>query len=598
MLDFAAPTLSGSICMRSAFAIVLTGSLLFTGCHSTAPLPDDESVVEPATDEHDHAQEGASGAAEPLPPEHLRPFPPATFYDLLVAEFALQRGEYELALGNYLEQAQVTRDVAVTERATRIAQFLKSDRAALQAAKLWVDVEPDDPEAQFTLGSQLAKAQQPLAAMPHMAKVLDSGARANFAVIAASASTLPIDERKQLLAEFDRLLVEHPDNTELMTGKALLLQELDRKEEALVLVRKVLDASPDDTHAILIESKLLQELGRADEANNRLEHMVNQYPFNRRLRLQYARQLTLTDMNKAREQFAILVQQSPNDADLLLSLALVSREVNALADAERYFQQLLTLNQHVPEAHFYLGAISEQRKDPAKAIFHYEQVPPSEEFFPAIARVVELRLAERNIDGARKFLADTRSRFPQHALRLYLFEAEMLMQVRRYDDGNKLLTAALKQFPAQPNLLYSRSTFSEKRHDLPLMEKDLRAILKIDPDNVVALNALGYTLANQTKRYGEAYALISRALALKPDDPAVLDSMGWVEFRRGNLRIARDLLEKAYAKFPDPEVAAHYGEVLWTLGEVEQARKVWDKALAGEVEAEPVRETKRRLGVR
>ncbi|MET0379560.1 MAG: tetratricopeptide repeat protein [Spongiibacteraceae bacterium] len=585
--------------MRSAFAIVLTGSLLLTACHSTAPISDGEAAAAvPATDEHDHAEEGVSEATEPVPPVHLRPFPAATFYDLLVAEFALHRGEYELALGNYLEQAQATHDVAVTERATRIAQFVKSDRAALEAAKLWVEVEPDDPEAQFTLGSQLAKAQQPLAALPHMAKVLESGARANFAVIAASAAALPIEDRQQLLTEFDKLLVEYPGTTELMTGKALLLQELDRKDEALQLVRKVLDTSPDETHAILIESKLLQELGRDGEANNRLENMVNQYPFNRRLRLQYARQLTQTDMSEAREQFAILVQQSPNDADLLLSLALVSREVNALADAERYFQQLLTLNQHVAEAHFYLGALSEQRGDAAKAIFHYEQVPPGDEFFPALARVVELRLAEKNVDGARKFLADTRSRFPQHALRLYLFEAEVLMQVRRYDDGNKLLTAALKQFPAQPNLLYSRSTFSEKRRDLPLLEKDLRAILKIDPDNAVALNALGYTLANQTKRYDEAYTLISRALALKPDDPAVLDSMGWVEFRRGNLKVARDLLEKAYAKFPDPEVAAHYGEALWSLGEREQARAVWGKALEGEAEAEQVRETMKRLGVR
>jgi tetratricopeptide (TPR) repeat protein len=383
-----------------------------------------------------------------------------------------------------------------------------------------------------------------------------------------------------------------------MTGKALLLQELDRKDEALALVRKVLDMAPDETHAILIESKLLQELGRDDEANNRLEKMVNQNPFNRRLRLQYARQLTQTDMNKAREQFAVLVQQSPNDADLLLSLALVSKEVNALDDAVRYFQQLLEMNQHVAEAHYYLGGISEQRNDIANAIGHYEQVSPGEEFFPAIARIVELRLAEKNIGAARKYLAETRGKFPQHALRLYLFEAEILMQTRNYEDGNKLLTAALKQFPQQPNLLYSRSTFSEKRHDIALMEKDLRDILKKDPDNAVALNALGYTLANLTKRQDEAYKLISRALALRPDDPAVLDSMGWVEFRRGNLAVSRKLLDKAYANFPDPEVAAHFGEVLWALGERELARGIWQKALDGKVDSEPVRETMRRLGVR
>jgi tetratricopeptide (TPR) repeat protein len=430
-----------------------------------------------------------------------------------------------------------------------------------------------------------------------MVKVLESGARANFAVIAAAAASLPGDEKQQLLTEFDRLLLEHPGTTELLTGKALLLQELDRKEEALTLVRQVLDAQPDDTHAILIESKLLQELGRGDEANHRLAQMVNQNPYNRRLRLQYARQLTQADMNRAREQFAILVQQSPNDADLLLSLALVSREVGALDDAKKYFRQLLSMNQRVPEAQFYLGAIAEQSKDADAAIVHYEQVPPSEEFLPAIVRVVELRLAQNNLPAARKFLAATRERYPQHVLRLYLFEAEVLMQSRKYEDGHQLLTAALKQFPQQPNLLYSRSTFSEKRNDLALLERDLRALLKKDPDNAVALNALGYTLANRTKRYAEAYQLIRRAHELKPDDPAILDSMGWVEFRRGNLKLARDYLEKAHAVFPDPEVAAHYGEVLWQLGEHEQARSVWAKALDGKGDADIVRDTMRRLGV-
>lgn len=579
--------------MRPAFGIALLGIML-SACQSNPSKLPAAPDVEAATAGQSSPEPAASVPA--TEPEKLRPFPPDTFYDLLVAEFALHRGDYGLALGNYLEQARTTRDVGVTERAARIAQFVKSDRAAMAAAKLWVDVEPDNPEALFTLGSELAKAQQPLAAMPYMEKVLDSGARPNFAVIAASAASAKPEDRQQLLVEFDRLLASHPDTPELMTGKALLLQEMERKEEALELVRKVLDAVPDDTHAILIESKLLQELGRDGEASKRLEQMVNQFPYNRRLRLQYARQLTQTDMGKAREQFAILVQQSPNDGDLVLSLALVSKEVGALDDAVRYFLQLQAMKTHVPTSLFYLGAISEQRGDSAKALAYYEQVPPSEEYFPAIARVVELRLADKRLDAARKFLAESRARYPQHALRLYLFEGEVLMQAREYEAGHQLLTAALKQFPQQPNLLYSRSTFSEKRHDVPLLEKDLNAILKKEPDNAVALNALGYTLANQTKRYAEAAALIGRALALKPDDPAILDSMGWVEYRRGNLETARGYLQKAYTAFPDPEVAAHYGEVLWVLGETQRAQEVWKKALEDGRDTEQVREAMRRLG--
>jgi tetratricopeptide (TPR) repeat protein len=380
--------------------------------------------------------------------------------------------------------------------------------------------------------------------MPHMVKVLDAGAKANFAAIAASALQLPAADQQALLDNFNQLLATHPDNIELMTGKALLLQQREQKDEALALIRSVLEQAPDDTHAIIIEAKLLQEMGREEEAFTRLEQVVSQYPYNRRLRLQYARLLTRTDMNKAREQFEILVQQSPNDPDLLLSLALVNKEIGALDDAEQYFQQLLDMEQHTQEAHYYLGQLAEQRGDRAAAIAHYEEIPPSEDFFPAIGRVIELLLEDKKLPELRRHLHDLRSRYPQHALRLYLVESEVLMQLQQYQDGNQLLGEALQQFPQQPNLLYARSMFSERRRDVKLLEQDLRAILAKDPDNAVALNALGYTLANLTDRLDEAHQLVGRALALKPEDPAILDSMGWVEYRRGNLQAARALLER------------------------------------------------------
>jgi len=566
--------------MKTAIGIVLIGSLALSGCagiHSRQPQnePTDQTAAEPAA---------------PPAEEKLRPFPDDSFYDLLVAEFALRRGAYDLALGNYMQQARATHDIGVTARAAQLAQFLRSDRAALDASQLWVAQEPDDPEAQYTLATQLAKAQRPMEALPHMVKVLDAGAKANFAVIAAGALQLPEQTQTDLLDAFNKLLETHKDNIDLMTGKALLLQQLGHKDEALTLIRKVLAQSPDETYAIIIEAKLLEETGRQQEAFARLEAMVKENPYNRRLRLQYARLLTRTDMNRAREQFAILVQQAPDDPDLLLSLALVTRETGELDDARSYFNQLLQTGQHSQEAHFYLGQIAEQQGDRAGAIRQYEQITPSEDFFPALGRILELRLQNDDLAGARKYLRDLRERYPQLAVRLYMVESELLLQTRQYQAGNELLSDGLKQFPQQPNLLYARSLFSEKRRDVPLLEKDLRAILAKDPDNVVALNALGYSLANLTNRYDEAYGLINRALAQKPDDPAILDSLGWVEYHRGNIERARQLLEKAYAAFPDPEVAGHYGEVLWVQGEREQARAIWLKALQAEPDNEQIRD--------
>ncbi|HEY3700446.1 MAG TPA: tetratricopeptide repeat protein [Spongiibacteraceae bacterium] len=571
--------------MTKALGFLLVGGLFFAGCatHPThvpePPSTDDKAATQPAAEAH----------PPPAPEAKARPFPGDSFYDLLVAEFALRRGEYDLALGNYLQQAHATHDSGVIARASRLAQFLKADRAALDSAQLWVAQEPDDMEAQFTLASELAKAQRPLEAMEPMTKVLDAGTKANFAVIAAAALQQPESVQTRLLDQLNQLLATHKDNVELMTGKALLLQQRGQRTEALALIRKVLDIAPDETHAIIIEAKLLEEMGRPKEAFARLQQMVEQNPYNRRLRLQYARLLTQSDMNKAREQFAILVAQSPGDADMLLSLALVSKETNALDEAEAYFQKLLAMNQHVQEAHFYLGQIAEQRGDRDTAIKHYEEIPPGPDFFPALGRILELQLADNNIAGARKHLRDLRERYPQHAVRLYLVEAELLMQTKEYQAGNELMTEALKKYPLQPNLLYTRSTFSERRHDIPLLEKDLRAILSKDPNNAVALNALGYSLANLTTRYQEAHALIQKALEQKPEDPAIMDSMGWAEYRLGNIQSARDWLEKAYAAFPDPEVAAHLGEVLWQAGNEKRAREIWSKALQETPDNELVR---------
>ena len=568
-----------------ALGFLLLGGFMLVGCstHPTQPPRQAPAATAPV-------------AAAPAPEaEKTRAFPPSSFYDLLVAEFALRRGDYDLALSNYIQQAHATDDPEVIARAARLAQFLKADRAALDAAQLWVQREPDDMEAQFTLASELAKAQRPLEAMPHMIKVLDAGTKANFAMIAAAALQQPETVQTELLAQFDALLATHKDNVELMTGKALLLQQRGQKVEALALIRQVLDKSPDETHAIIIEAKLLEEMGRQDEAFARLRQMVEKNPGNRRLRLQYARLLTQTDMEKAREQFAILVAQSPGDGDMLLSLALVSKETGALDDAEQYFLSLISMNQHVQEAHFYLGQIYEQRGNRTAAIEHYEQIQPGPDFFPALGRIIELQMASNDIAAARKYLRKLREQYPQDAVRFYLIEAELLMQEKAYASGTELMTEALKQFPQQPNLLYTRSMFSERRHDIPLLEHDLRAILKKDPANVTALNALGYALANLTDRYDEAYPLVKKALELKPDDPAIMDSMGWVEYRRGNLVEARKWLEKAYAAFPDPEVAAHLGEVLWQTGNDQGARELWLKSLQENPASEPLRAVLKRF---
>lgn len=563
--------------MRRLLSLVFLSGALLSGCQlldQPADGPAGPAAPEPMTPE----AVPATPAAQPRATA-TRPFPGDTFYDLLVAEVGLRRGAYELALDNYRQQARATRDPQVAARAARLAQFLRADRAAAETAALWVELQPDDLEANFTHAMQLAKQERPLDALPFMVKVLEGGAQANFAAIAASGAQLPEAEQEQLLRRLKALQSRHPDNAELLTGQALLLQQSGKRDEALALVRDVLSEHPTATNALLIETRLLQEMGREQEAFTRLEQVVTQHPHNRRLRLQYARLLTNKDMEQARQQFEILVQQSPFDADLLLSLALLSRETGAVEEARRYFDQLLEMGERVGEAHYYLGQLAEQRDDFPTALTHYQQIPPGSEFLAGIARAIEILLADEGLDGVNRFLDQVREQHPEAAVQLYLVESELLMERQQVQSGRDLLTQALTRFPEQPNLLYARSLFSEKLRDLPALESDLRSILQRDPDNVHALNALGYSLANLTDRIDEAYQLIRRAHDLKPDDPAILDSMGWAEYQRGNLQLALDYLERAYAAFPDAEVAAHLGKVLWELGRQKEAVELWLSAL-------------------
>lgn len=534
------------------------------------------------------------------PPEEqaeapTRPFPADSFHDLLVAEFAVRRNRYDLALGNYLQQAHQTRDPGVTARATRLAQFLRADKATLDAAQLWVELEPDNIEARYTTATILAKNTRPLEALDHMSVVLDKGGRTNFAAIVASTLKLPDTSRNAVEQAIDQLIVKHPDNTQLLTSKALLLQQRGEAEAALTLTREVLLLDDNDLHAAVVEARLLQYLQRGEEAFIRLEQVVKRNPNNRRLRLQYARILMADNIEAAKQQFEILLSMSPNDPDLLLSLGLISKETDQLDDAQNYFQRLLDSGFRSTEAHYYLGQLAEQQQQWQQAIDHYQQIPPGTDFITALNRITGLYLQQDKIETARQHLQNLRQQYPDYAVRLYLLETELLITTNNIDPAMALINEAMLIHPDQANLLYTRAIIYEKQDRLDLMEQDLRQIIEQDSDNAIALNTLGYVLANRTARLEEAYQLITRALAAKPGDPAIMDSLGWVEYRRGNLGDALELLTQAYTAYPDHEVAAHLGEVLWQLGHTDKAIKIWKQGLKQTPKSPYILETVQRL---
>ncbi|MGB1922205.1 MAG: tetratricopeptide repeat protein, partial [Alcanivorax sp.] len=258
---------------------------------------------------------------------------------------------------------------------------------------------------------------------------------------------------------------------------------------------------------------------------------------------------------------------------------------------------LLAQNYRPDDMHLYLGQAAEQAQDLDRAVDHYLKVQGAQAV-RANVQAARLLYQQGNSDQASALMASLARQHPELSTSLTITEAEM-----RNDRGDPqgaliLLDQAVEAEPDNTELLYSRAMIAEKTGDLAKLERDLRRVLSISPDDASALNALGYTLANRTQRLDEAYDYISRALALRPNDPAILDSMGWVLYKRGELEAARDYLRRAYEKFPDPEVAAHYGEVLWVLGAQNQARQVWRDTLQSNPDAPHIREVMEKFGAR
>lgn len=560
--------------------VTLLASLLLLGCQ-TLPAPD-------------RAKPDSADASE-VPVEYAS-FTPDTLFALLTAELAGQRGRFDIALANYLREAHSTRDPAVSERAYRISEYLGATEASLDSAQIWAESAPDNVEAQRAAAIQLARAGEFEQSLVHMENILRQKGTPHFDFLALSAAETDPDTRAGLMNSFDRLLRKYPDNAQLLFGKALLLQQDGEPEQALALLDHPAMGRDEEVGALLLRARLLQSLDRSNEALPLLRKGIRRHPDDKRLRLAEAR--LLVDQRKlpeAHKAFSELLEQHPDDDDLRFSLALVSMEIENWEEARLLLEELVEREAHRNAALLHLGRVYEELDLPDEALDIYAQIEPSNEYLPALARQSSLLFERKRGSEAAQLLRDARANFPEYAVQLYLIEAEAWSRHDQPQRASRLIDQALAENPGDLNLLYSRAMLAEKRGDLTQLERDLRVILEQEPDNAMALNALGYTLADRTNRYQEARTLIEQAYQLSPDDPAVIDSLGWVNYRLGNLAEAERLLRLAREKMPDAEISAHLGEVLWARGKQREARKVWDEALKSDPDSDILRRTVLRL---
>ena len=502
-------------------------------------------------------------------------------YKLLVAEMAGHRGMLDTSIEYYLDLARETGDHRIVERAARIAVYARDDAAALAAARLWVELDPRNPDPHQVLAIMKLRTGDLEQAAEHLQDIFAYSEGAADEKLWMIANLLGSEKNKDAVLNVMEKLVASQDNSPAalyaFAHVAARLEDLERSRE---LLEDTLALAPDNDNAALSYISILQRLDREQEALSWLERELAQRGedgFN--LRMAYARLLMeVRQFDKALDQFELLVAREPENIDVLYALALLYLQSNRLEQAETLFKKLSAQEHLTDTANYYLGRIAEEKRQYDEAGDWYQGVYKGEHYFDAQVRLAMLLARKGQVDEARNHLQSIQSRSGQQALVIVQAEGDLLIQAERYEEAIAVYTKALED-GYNPDLLYARAMAAEKIGRLDLLEEDLRLILENEPDHAQALNALGYTLADATDRHAEAYELIKKALELRPTDFYILDSMGWVLYRLGRLDEAIEYLRKALSIRQDPEIAAHLGEVLWVRGEREQAREIWETAL-------------------
>lgn len=572
--------------------LIIALSLMSAACATTSG--GGAAVAKSAPVSNTPEDAAAPAAATSLTPEQQTQWQ----MHVLTGEIAAGRKLPETAAREFLAALQLVGDAELAQRATSLALESRNEALAMTAAQRWQQLAPNESDPReviarlaLTKGDQATAYAQCEAIISGSAGGPEDGFRQVSQILALAGkpqSEAALKLMQQLVAQWPQL----PEAHHALGLLALRYGNLPLADEAAAAALRL---APGSREQLLLTTGVRVRQERFDEADAIIQKLAKADKNPTELRMGYAKLLLETHQReRARSQLRKVLEENPKSVDARYALAVMAVRDKNHAEAERELKPLLD-GERGSEAALQLGQIEEARKNYAQALSYYERVvegPPMME--AAVRRAHVMALLGRKQD-ARDLMQGLREEMPQFSERLFLAEAEIFSEVGDSEQALSVYQQAFKQSPDNAELLYGRSLIYEQQKKLDLAEQDLRAILKQDGDNARALNALGYMLTVHTQRYKEAKKLIARAYELEPDDAAIMDSMGWIQYRMGDTSGARELLQKAFDKFPDPEVAAHLGEVLWQLGDKTQARALWQKALADDPDHAALKETVQRL---
>ncbi len=501
-------------------------------------------------------------------------------FDFLVSEIAAQRGDTEGALGIQVRLARELRDPLIARRAVELAIRARAFGPALDSASLLFELDPDSTLAREIMAALLANEGDLGRAREKVTLILDKNPDRG-PMLRQLSHLLGKFQDKAAVYEATRAIANrYPETAESRYAIGVAALVAGKLEEAGAETDAALRLKPDWEQAAILKAQLL----RKDSSAAVIEFyqgFVAAHPHSFEVRMQLGRELAgERKLAEAREQFREAERLAKGDSQPAYAMGLLSLQMEDFREAQVAFTRALRQGHREAEAIYLgLGQAAEGMKRIDEAIEWYQKVE-SGDWVRAQLKIATLMSRQQGLAAGRQYLQAIEPRSPEDRIQIIQVEATLLREARAWRDTYDFLTRSLTEFPDSYELLYDRAMAAERIDRIDVLEADLKRVIKLKPDYAHAYNALGYTLAEKTNRLAEARDLIEKAYKLSPDDPFILDSMGWVSFRMGRVEEALKHLQQAYGLRPDPEIAAHLGEVLWKVGQRDEAQKVWRAALS------------------
>jgi tetratricopeptide (TPR) repeat protein len=599
-----------SLRVATALAVV---TLTLAGCTTTSPsqvtAANDKAKADAAAKtDAEAAAVRARSAHQPYRPASLPniALTPPLLFEVLAAEIAIQRQQLSSAYSTYQTLATQTRDARIARRATEVALSGRAFEQALNSSRLWQELDPASNEAQQTVETLQLATGRLKDVEPALVKRLAKAREDNQLdeVYLQLQRTLPrIQDRAAGWAMLQRLSATDLNFVSARVARSIVASAADDKVAAAAESAAAVELAPRDPAVVLLAAQQAEAVPEGEaKAQALLRDFLARSPDDVAVRLGLGRlYLANRKLKEAEDTLKAALSREPQNPQVIYSLAQTAYQANQPAQAEQYLKRFVDLPDSVERdnapAWLFLGQIAEEGQRLPDAIGWLEKIQSGELFLNAVTRRAVLTARQGRVDEARALVKATTPRNARERQTLVSADAQVLREAKQYAAAFETLDKALTEDPTATDLLYDHAMAADKVDRIDQMEKSLRRLIELRPDSAHAYNALGYTFADRNIRLPEALELITKADLLQPNDAHIVDSLGWVQYRMGNLELALKHLRAAYALKPDVEVAAHLGEVLWASGRRDEALKIWRDASGREPTNEVLRGTLARLNV-